>query len=231
VTHPTEPAEEPDGLNPKAWEAVNEAVGDALGVPPPDPVEDRPPLDAPPHGTSPAQLVPLAGGEITAQPKVEENGVRYQRISAEDLRLLETQRRLQQLRDAVDQRNREAAARAHPAFRKDGSLLGEYAPLGGDANTPDTVDGIWWLTLPMRQAIWELGLTSELEYVRVYRDIEAMAYLVENRRRQTGEYVPMVIKRRKRRENADLFWGGRVTRIRPMTDPGNVPRRWTKPHG
>lgn len=217
------PAPEPEqGLNEAAWRAVNEAVGEALGVSPPDPAQDRPPEGAPPHGTSPARLVPLEDPDA-AQQKVEENGVRYQMLSATDLRQMEAARRLALLRQETERRNREAAARAHPAFHSDGSLAGEYAPLRGDATTPDTVDGVWWLGLPKAQAMWELGLRSEDEYRRVYRDIEAMAYLVENRRQQTGEYIPLVVKRRQRRVNAALFAGGTVTRIKPMTDPENVP--------
>ena len=216
------------GLSDSVWKDINEAVGEALGVTPPDPVADRPPADAPPHGTSPAQLVPSDPSTPVdaAQPKLEGNGVRYRMLSAADLRQMEAERRLALLREQVERQNREAAARAHPAFDpRDGSLLGEYAPLQGDAITPDTVDGIWWLGLPKQQAIWELGLKDEAEYQRVYRDIEQMAYIVENRRKQTGEYIPMIIKRRKRRVNYDLFWGGKVTRIKPMTDPDNVPGR------
>jgi hypothetical protein len=211
-------------LNRAAWDDVNEAVGEALGVSPPDPAADRPPSDAPAHGASPAKMVPLEDPQA-AQQKLEDNGVRYQMVAARDLARMEYERRLQVLREETERQNREAAARAHPAFRKDGSLLGEYAPLQGDATTPDTVDGVWWLGLPKPQAMWELGLTSEAEYRRVYRDVEQMAYLIENRRQQTGEYVPMILKRRKRRANTDLFSGGTVTRIAPMTDPDNVPGR------
>lgn len=226
-----------DGLDPSVWKDINEAVGEALGVSPPDPAQDRPPLGAPEHGASPAKMVPPAGDGSTpvdAQPKLPDNGVRFQMLQARDLARLEYERRLRALEEETERRNREAAAKAHPAFRKDGSLLGEYAPLAGDAITPDTVDGVWWLTLPKKQAMWELGLTTEAEYARVYRDIEQMAYVVENRRQQTGEYIPLVIKRRKRRENSGLFAGGRVTRIKRI-DPKDVPpppsprRRLPKP--
>lgn len=214
-----------DDLNPSIWKDINEAVGEAMGVSPPDPTQDRPPLDAPAHGASPAKLVPLEDDQM-AQPKLEDNGVRYQMVRASDLRQMEAERRLAKLRAEVERRNNEAAARAHPAFRRDGSLAGEYAPMQGDAVTPDTVDGLWWLNLPKTQAMMELGLTNEAEYQRVYRDIEAMAYLVENRRAQTGEYIPLVIKRRRRGANTDLFSGGKVTRIKPMTDPNSVrPKR------
>jgi hypothetical protein len=215
-------------LNEAAWRDVNEAVGEAMGVSPPDPVADRPPLDAPAHGASPAKLVPSSGRDATtpeAQPKLEDNGVRFQMVRAQDLADVAARQRLDRLRLEVERHNREAAARAHPAFRKDGSLAGEYAPLEGDATTPDTVDGVWWLGLPKTQAMWELGLTTEAEYLRVYRDVEAMAYMVENRVRQTGEYIPLVLKRRRRRENTALFYGGRVHRIKPMTDPDDKPGR------
>lgn len=222
-----------DDLNPSVWRDINDAVGDALGVPPPtppDPAQDRAPADAPAHGASGARVVPSPpGGEAVAQPKLEDNGVRYQSVTASDLREEWARRRMQQLQAEVARRNLEAAARAHPAFRKDGSLVGEFAPMQGDASTPDVVDAIWWLTLPRQQAMWELGLTSEAEYLKVYNAIAPVATQVENRRRQLEgqpgySYIPLVIKRKKRRVNSDLFVGGKVTNIKPMTDPDNVPK-------
>lgn len=228
----------PSDLNEAAWKDVNEAVGEALGVSPPDPAADRPGPDAPAHGQSPARLVPMPEGGPAPQQKLPDNGVRYQMVSAAELRHLDAQRRLAAWQAEVEKRNREAAARAHPAFHPvDGSLVGEYAPLEGEATTPDTVDAIWWLGLPMRQAMWELGLTNEAEYRKVYAAVEPVALQVENRRRQMQQqglepdFVPMVIKRRRNRVNGALFHGGRITRIKPMTDPTSVPPPARNPDG
>jgi hypothetical protein len=220
--------EQPGELNEAAWRDVNEAVGEALGTSPPDPSQDRAAPDAPASGTSPARLVPLADDQAV-QPKVEDNGTRYQMVSAQEVRELWRQRQLQRAQEEIERRNREAAARAHPAFRRDGSLAGYYAPLQGDASTPDVVDAAWWLSLPKAQAIMELGLRNEDEYLRVYNDIAPVVTQVENRHRQLQgtpgySYVPVVIRRRKRSMNTDLFQGGRVTNIKPMTDPDNVPK-------
>jgi len=217
-----------DDLNPSAWRDVNEAVGEAMGAPPPDPVADRPSSDAPAHGASPARLVP-GDGPPEAQPKLPHNGVRYRSVTAKDLRDEYARRRMAQLREQIERRNLEAAARAHPAFRKDGSLMGEYHPMTGDASTPDVVDVVWWLGLPKLQAMWELGITSEATYKKVYEALAPVAAQVENRRRQLEgtpgyTYVPLVVRRRRRRHNTDLFQGGRITRIKPMTDPDDVPK-------
>jgi len=229
---------DPGELNPSAWKDVNEALEAQIG-PPPDPVQDGPPPGAAPHGTSGPKLIQGKGYDTVGMdettepytaPKLEDNGVRYQMVTARDAAQLAAEERLKKLQAEVEQRNRDIAAQAHPAFTRDGSLAGEYAPLGGEATTPDTVDAIWWLGLPKAQAIWELGLNNEEEYARVHRDVEAVAYQVENRRRQMmqnglePDFVPMVIKRRKRRVNSALFHGGKVTRIKPMTDPNKYPK-------
>ena len=68
----------------------------------------------------------------------------------------------------------------------------------GDANTPDVVDGEQWLSWPMERAMREVGLTSEADYIRVYRDIEAAVYRRDNREKQSGVHASIVIKRRGR---------------------------------
>jgi hypothetical protein len=65
----------------------------------------------------------------------------------------------------------------------------------GDANTPDVVDGEWWLSLPRPDAMRELGLTSEADYARAYRAIEAACGRRDNRASQGGVRASIVIKR------------------------------------
>lgn len=89
----------------------------------------------------------------------------------------------------------------------------------GDARTPGAVDGLWWLTLPPVQACLELGI-SAAEYPKVRRDIEQMAALVENRRAQTGEDIPLTIPRRRTRRLRDLNRGGSIKRIGPLRKAG-----------
>ena len=175
-------------------------------------------------------MIPLPpDGQPVAQPKLPDNGVRYYAVRASDVREEWARRRLQRLQEEVNRRNIEAAARAHPAFRSDGSLAGYYSPMQGDASTPDVVDAAWWLSLPRQQAIMELGLRDEAEYLKVYNAVAPVVAQVENRRAQMQHlpgytYVPIVLRRRKRRMNTDLFYGGKVTNIKPMTDPDNVPK-------
>ena len=66
----------------------------------------------------------------------------------------------------------------------------------GDANTPDVIDGELWLGLPMREAMTEVGLTSEADYARVYRQVEAAVGRRNNRESQGGVHASIVIKRR-----------------------------------
>jgi hypothetical protein len=66
----------------------------------------------------------------------------------------------------------------------------------GDARTPDVVDAEFWLGLPVREGMAELGLTSEAEYRRAYKQIEAAVYRRDNRASQTGIRASMVIKKR-----------------------------------
>ena len=221
----------PGELSPKVWQDINEAVGDALGTSPPDPVLDRPSPGAPAHGTSPARLVPTPpGGGPDAQPKLEDNGLRYQmagrpvaepgRAEVNDL----VERHRQQMAARVEAENRAALSRAMSLFHRDGSLMGEYAPMQAQSTTPDTVDALWWLSLPRAQAMWELGIDKDDDatYSRVRRDIEFMAARVVNRMLQTREVVPMVIRRKKRRFNLPLFAGGRLRRLKPIL-PGDLP--------
>ena len=95
-------------------------------------------------------------------------------------------------------------------------LLGLYAPPSGDANTPDTVDGFWWLAQPKAQQMWELGLRREDEYERVHRDVSAMATAVLNRATQAGVHVPFTIRRKRTAQNRSLFAGGNLRRIGPV---------------
>jgi hypothetical protein len=65
----------------------------------------------------------------------------------------------------------------------------------GDANTPDVVDGEWWLGLTVADGMRELGLTSEADYARAYRAIEAACGRRDNRASQGGVRASIVIKR------------------------------------
>jgi hypothetical protein len=66
----------------------------------------------------------------------------------------------------------------------------------GDANTPDVVDAELWLALPKREAMASVGLTSERDYARVYKQIEAAVLRRDNRETQGGVRASIVIKRR-----------------------------------
>lgn len=76
--------------------------------------------------------------------------------------------------------------------------------LVGDANTPDVVDGDWWLSLPRTEGMRELGLTDERDYARAYKAIEAAVGRRDNRASQGGVRASIVIKRP----------GARVTTVR-----------------
>ena len=252
-------------LNPSIWKDINEAVGEALGVTPPDPSQDRAPEGTSPHGNSPAKMVPLSpaapdAAGIVAQEKLEGNGVRFQMIprDAEMAEAIEEPPPVprtatykvgpsnplpiaegvayatadQAMAVFLAEEQKKAAAelarinaqrlrQQMPIFHDDGSLLGEYAPMQGDAVTPDTVDGLWWLGLPEKRAIWELGIDPK-DYPRVHRDLSIAAAVIINRRAQTGMYVPLIIKRKKRRLNASLFVGGRWRTIRGI-NPNDYP--------
>jgi hypothetical protein len=215
-----------DGLNPSVWKDINEAVGDALGVSPPDPRADRV-EGAPPHGSSPARMIQGTGYDPISQQKLEDNGVRFQMVprATAGMTVTDLEREYRaKLLEQQEAENRRALARAWALFAQDGSLMGEYAPMAGQATTPDTVDAIWWLSLPRTQAMWELGLDKDDDatYSRVRRDIEAMAAAVINRMLQTRVVVPMVIRRKHRRHNHLLFVGGRLRRLKPV-NPADYP--------
>jgi hypothetical protein len=69
----------------------------------------------------------------------------------------------------------------------------------GDARTPDVVDGEEWLNWPRERAMSEVGLTSERDYARVYKQVEAAVYRRNNRESQGGVHASIVIKRKGRR--------------------------------
>jgi hypothetical protein len=66
----------------------------------------------------------------------------------------------------------------------------------GDANTPDVVDGETWLAMPRADAMESVGLTSEADYQRVYRQVEAAVYRRDNRASQGGVRASIVLKKR-----------------------------------
>jgi hypothetical protein len=77
---------------------------------------------------------------------------------------------------------------------RDGYCL-DTDSLIGDANTPDVVDGDWWLGLPVVDGMRELGLQHESDYRRVYQQIESAVYRRDNRASQGGVRASIVIKR------------------------------------
>jgi hypothetical protein len=77
---------------------------------------------------------------------------------------------------------------------RDGYCL-DGDPIIGDANTPDVVDGEWWLGLPRADAMRELGLKTDADYARAYRAIEAACARRDNRASQGGVRASIVIKR------------------------------------
>jgi hypothetical protein len=79
-------------------------------------------------------------------------------------------------------------------IERDGYCL-DGDPMIGDANTPDVVDGEWWLSLPREDAMRELGLTRDTDYKRVYDTIAATVYRRDNRASQGGVRASIVIKR------------------------------------
>ena len=80
-------------------------------------------------------------------------------------------------------------------IERDGYCLDGSPGLIGDANTPDVVDGDWWLSLPREDAMRELGLTSEVDYTRAYKSIEAAVYRRDNRASQGGVRASIIIRR------------------------------------
>lgn len=66
---------------------------------------------------------------------------------------------------------------------------------GGDERTPDVIDGARFLGLSKSEGMRELGVTSEKDYARAYKDVEAAVYARDNRESQGGVRAPVVIKR------------------------------------
>lgn len=66
----------------------------------------------------------------------------------------------------------------------------------GDANTPDVVDGEQWLNMPQTEAMELVGLDTEADYARVYRQIEEAVGRRNDRESQTGVRASIVIKKR-----------------------------------
>jgi hypothetical protein len=201
---------EPKELNPSAWKDINEAVGEALSLPPPQ-AFDPPVRDL----LADEPVVPLQ------QKKREGEPVRFQTVT--NVSDLEADYRAQLL-ERQEAENRRALSRAWKLFHADGSLMGEYAPMMGENTTPDTVDAIWWLSLPEAQAKWELGIDKDDDatFIRVRRDIEAMAAAVINRMLQTRTPIPCVIRRKRNAHNRALFQGGQLKRLKPIL-PKDVP--------
>lgn len=84
--------------------------------------------------------------------------------------------------------------------------------LHGDALTPDMVDAEWWLGLPMRQGMQELGI-DERAYRRIYREVQDAVYTRDNRASQGGVRVPIIIKRWRANQH--------IINIKPIPDnPG-----------
>ena len=79
-------------------------------------------------------------------------------------------------------------------IERDGHCL-DGDTLIGDANTPDVVDGEWWLSLPTTAGMGVLGLTSEADYRRAYVAIEAAVGRRNDRASQGGVRASIVIKR------------------------------------
>jgi hypothetical protein len=77
---------------------------------------------------------------------------------------------------------------------RDGHCLD--GPYGGDAHTPDVVDGEAWLAMPREDGMRELGITNEADYARAYAAIEAAVVRRNNREAQGGVHASIVVKKR-----------------------------------
>jgi hypothetical protein len=64
-----------------------------------------------------------------------------------------------------------------------------------DERTPDVIDGARFLGLSRVDGMRELGITSERDYARAYKDVEAAVYARDNRESTGGVHAPVVIKR------------------------------------
>ena len=80
-------------------------------------------------------------------------------------------------------------------IERDGYCLDGNNTLIGDANTPDVIDGEWWLGLDRVSGMRELALTSDADYRRAYLAIEAAVGRRNDRQSQGGVRASIVIKR------------------------------------
>ena len=67
--------------------------------------------------------------------------------------------------------------------------------MSSDERTPDVIDGARFLGMDQKDGMRELGITSERDYARAYRDVEAAVNARDNRESQGGVRAPIVIKR------------------------------------
>lgn len=67
----------------------------------------------------------------------------------------------------------------------------------GGSDTPDTVDGAYWLSLPKAEAMALVGLTDEVAYARVYKDIHDAVCTSQNREAQGGIAATIRLSKRK----------------------------------
>jgi hypothetical protein len=67
--------------------------------------------------------------------------------------------------------------------------------MASDERTPDVIDGARFLSLSQQDGMRELGLSSDKDYARAYRDVESAVYARDNRAAQGGVHAPVVIKR------------------------------------
>jgi hypothetical protein len=68
--------------------------------------------------------------------------------------------------------------------------------MASDERTPDVIDGARFLGLSQKDGMRELGLTSDKDYARAYKDVEQAVYARDNREAQGGVHAPVVIKRK-----------------------------------
>jgi hypothetical protein len=76
------------------------------------------------------------------------------------------------------------------------TLNPKTSPPMSDERTPDVIDGARFLGMSRQDGMRELGIKSEADYVRAYRDVEAAVLARDNRESQGGVHAPIVIKRR-----------------------------------
>lgn len=64
-----------------------------------------------------------------------------------------------------------------------------------DERTPDVIDGARFLSMSRKDAMREVGIKSEADYARAYKDIEQVVLHRDNREGQGGVHASVVIKR------------------------------------